>query len=196
MSLLGVYLCNRLNRVIPTNLLGYSLKKLPSVFFPPSWLLLLREKKKKCQRKNFKQCTAHSGQIHNLFPFISTEKTKLSVSNSLACHYSCEERAARGSKRTDVPGIQKKPKSCLSVNPGRFRCQSVITSPVLPLRMIKCFQWAGEEAQWAKCLLYNREGCKFVSQHPSYVLWNMSIAPVLGQAQVGGQPFSRLSGWV
>ena len=154
-------------------------------------LVAAAERKKKCQRKNFKQCTAHSGQIHNLFPFISTEKTKLSVSNSLACHYSCEERAARGSKRTDVPGIRKKPKSCLSVNPGRFRRQSVIL-----LRMIKCFQWAGEEAQWVKCLLYNREGCKFGSQHPRCVLGNMSIAPVLGQAQVGGQPFSRLSGWV
>lgn len=31
----GGLLCNRLNRVIPTNLLGFSLKKLPSVFSPP-----------------------------------------------------------------------------------------------------------------------------------------------------------------
>lgn len=153
--------------------------------FSPSWLLLLREKK--CQGKNFKQCTAHSGQIHNLFPFISTGKTKLSVSNSPACHYSCEEeRESRQRKQEDVPGIRKKPKSCLSVNPGRFRCQSVRTSPVLPLRMIRCFQWAGEEVQWVKCLLYNCEGCKIGSQHPRCVLGNMSIASVPGQVQVGG----------
>lgn len=150
---------------------------------------MLREKKK-CQGKNFKQCTARSGQIHNLFPFISTEKTKLSVSNSPACHYSCEERESRQRKQEDVPGIRKKPKSCLSVNPGRFRCQSVRMSPVLPLRMIRCFQWAGEEAQWVKCVLYNREGCKIGSQHPSCVLGRMSIASVPGQEQVGGQTFS------
>lgn len=33
MPLLEVYLCNRLNRVIPTNLFEFSLKKIPNVFF-------------------------------------------------------------------------------------------------------------------------------------------------------------------
>lgn len=136
--------------------------------FSSSWLLLLREK------KNAKERTSNSA-LHTQGKYIIC--SPLSAPGKQNCQFPIPQlaitharRESRQRKQEDVPGIQKKLKSCLSVNPGRFRCQSVRTSPVLPLRMIRCFQRAGEEVQWVKCLLYNREGCKIGSQHPSCVL--------------------------
>ena len=68
MTLPGVYLWNKLTSITPTNLFKFSLKKLPDVFSFFFFWLVAATRGKKCQQNNLRQPTAHSGQIHDLFP--------------------------------------------------------------------------------------------------------------------------------
>lgn len=82
----------QIERVTPTNLLRFSLTKLPdvslSLFFLPSCCYWVR-------KSNKKQPNAHSQQIHSLFPLYQhRRKQALPVSISRACCRSRGEKAA------------------------------------------------------------------------------------------------------